>query len=245
MSKDVLNEKHGVARFCRVRVRIDGRSVVFCRETCTQALLPILVPPDEPRWIDMTKSLHYRGPRGGPQSSRTYRHGSRQERRRSPVMGSRFWHFHFFVAIEEDGLETRAEGESGGEQPLIQRERPWPATAVVYGVHLFIYKPYEPYEPYDCHSAALTPYLDVGWFFLGSTPHTRIVIRVQGVVQDEECRSLSPSLEQHPKITTCWGAMEYDCTIERFERSPAKVGWLPHKNRDSERLTSLHLQAFL
>lgn len=66
MSKDVLNEKHDVARFCRVRVRTDGRSVVLCREACTQAHLPILVPLDEPRWIDMTKSLHCRGPRGGP-----------------------------------------------------------------------------------------------------------------------------------------------------------------------------------
>jgi len=51
-------------------------------------------------------------------------HGSRQNGRpgfRFPVSGSKFRHFRFLVAIGGGVLETKAEGESGAEQPLQQR----------------------------------------------------------------------------------------------------------------------------
>lgn len=125
VSKDVLYKKRSVARFCRVRVRIVGRFVVLGREVFHLVRIhvrsPIPVPLDESRWIDTTKSLYRRGPRGGPRSSRTYRHGSRQKRRslrRFPVLGSKFWHLNFFVDIEgRRKRRTKAEGESGGSNP--------------------------------------------------------------------------------------------------------------------------------
>ena len=88
------------------------------------------------------------------------------------------------MAIEEDILETKAEGENGAEQPLIQREHPWPGTPMA-----FIHK------PYNCHSAASTPFLDVGWFVgitFGSTPHTRLALVSKVTARTKNAQAFHP-----------------------------------------------------
>ena len=127
MSKDVLYKKRSVARSSRVRVRIVGHFVVLGHEVFhfarTHARSPIPGPLDEPHWSDTTKSLYRRDPQGGPRSSRTYMHGVWQKRRlgrRSPVLGSKFWHLNFFIFVAIEGRRKRrakAEGESGGRNP--------------------------------------------------------------------------------------------------------------------------------